>query len=58
MFVNLVNKYGVVPKSAYPEAVGSSSSKTLNWLIRYKLREYAMKVCLSVSINLSSTASL
>jgi len=45
MFVNLVNKYGVVPKSAYPEAVGSSSSKTLNWLIRYKLREYAMKVC-------------
>ena len=33
MFVNLVNKYGVVPKSVYPETKHSSSSGDINHML-------------------------
>ena len=41
MIVNLVNKYGVVPKAAYPESTASSSSREMDGCITEKLREYA-----------------
>ena len=41
MFVNLVLKYGVVPKELYPESVSSSSTRVMNQHITEKLREYA-----------------
>ena len=41
MFVNLVEKYGVVPKSFMPETTSSSSSNPMNTLLVAKLREYA-----------------
>ena len=41
MFVNLVEKYGVVPKSVMPETNGSSDSQPMNVLLIAKLREYA-----------------
>eukprot|EP00753_Platysulcus_tardus_P000027 PLAT10019.1.p2 GENE.PLAT10019.1~~PLAT10019.1.p2 ORF type:complete len:517 (+),score=253.90 PLAT10019.1:30-1580(+) len=41
MLVNLINKYGVVPKSAFPECHSSSASRRLNWVITNKLREFA-----------------
>ncbi len=41
MIVNLVEKYGVVPKSAYPESVSSSASRDMVSTITTKLREYA-----------------
>ena len=41
MFVNLVDKYGVVPKSSMPETVSSSDSDSMNTLLVSKLREYA-----------------
>ena len=41
MFVNLVNKYGLVPKAAYPESATSGASRPLNWIITSKLREFA-----------------
>ena len=41
MFVNLVDKYGVVPKSFMPETVSSSNSDSMNTLLASKLREYA-----------------
>lgn len=41
MFVNLVEKYGVVPKSVMPETHGSSDSRPMNMLLIAKLREYA-----------------
>lgn len=44
MFVNLVRKYGVVPKSAMPETESSSSTGVMNWAITFKLREYAAKL--------------
>ncbi len=41
MFINLVEKYGIVPKSVYPETYNSSNSAMLNRLLTLKLREYA-----------------
>jgi bleomycin hydrolase len=41
MFVNLIEKYGVVPKTAMPESYQSSKSHMMNRLITRKLRENA-----------------
>ena len=41
MFVNLVEKYGVVPKSFMPENKNSNNSEQMNVLLEAKLREYA-----------------
>jgi bleomycin hydrolase len=40
MFVNLVKKYGVVPKEAMPETDSSGSSAVLNAVLTMKLREW------------------
>lgn len=44
MFVNLVDKYGVVPKHVMPETFDSSRSRTMNNLLTVKLREGAAKL--------------
>jgi len=41
MFVNLIQKYGVVPKSAMPETESSGNSRPMNALLVAKLREGA-----------------
>ncbi len=41
MFVNLVKKHGLVPKSFMPETESSSSSMRMNSILRRKLREGA-----------------
>ena len=41
MWVNLINKYGVVPQSAMPETYHTSKSSRMNRMITRKLREYA-----------------
>jgi bleomycin hydrolase len=41
MFVNLVEKYGVVPKTSMPETDSSNNSDPMNTLLAAKLREYA-----------------
>ncbi len=41
MFVNLVEKYGVMPKSAYPESFCSSNSFPMVRYLTEKLREFA-----------------
>ena len=41
MFVNLMEKYGIVPQSVMPESVHSSSSRAMNQIITRKLREFA-----------------
>ncbi|OQX56030.1 MAG: aminopeptidase [Candidatus Cloacimonas sp. 4484_209] len=41
MFINLVEKYGAVPKNVYPETFNSSNSAIINSLLTHKLREYA-----------------
>ncbi|XP_049879120.1 bleomycin hydrolase [Pectinophora gossypiella] len=44
MIVNLVNKYGVVPKKIFPESFSSRRSLHMNALIKTKLREYAKEL--------------
>ena len=44
MFVNLVKKYGVVPKSVMPETYSSSNSRAMNTLLTAKLRECAWEL--------------
>ena len=44
MFVNLIEKYGVVPKSVMPETESSSSTGQMNEHITGKLREYACEL--------------
>ncbi|KAI8351085.1 bleomycin hydrolase [Mortierella sp. GBAus27b] len=41
MLVNLVERYGVVPKSIYPESFSSSNTEKLNRLVSSKLRDHA-----------------
>lgn len=44
MFVNLINKYGVIPKSVMPETDSSGNTGAMNMLITAKLREYACRL--------------
>jgi bleomycin hydrolase len=41
MFVNLVNKYGAVPKTVMPETYHSSNSAIMNQLLTSQLRQWA-----------------
>lgn len=42
MVVNLLENYGLVPQTIYPESTHSSLSGPLNWLLKVKLREHAL----------------
>lgn len=53
MIVNLVNKYGVIPKKCYPESFSSRRSLHMNALIKTKLREYAKELRDLVAANAS-----
>jgi hypothetical protein len=41
MFVNVIKKYGVIPKTFMPETANSNNSDPMNTLFASKLREYA-----------------
>ena len=41
MFVNLIEKYGAVPKDVMPETNHSSKSMAMNYILTHKLREFA-----------------
>ncbi|KAG6820986.1 hypothetical protein H0H93_008615 [Arthromyces matolae] len=42
MIVNLIERYGLVPQSVFPESTHSSLSGPLNTLVKTKLREHAL----------------
>ena len=44
MWVNLINKYGLVPQSEMPESFQSSKSRRMNRMITRKLRENAKQL--------------
>ena len=44
MFVNLVRKHGVVPKTAMPETESSSNSARMNSMLNYQYRQGAKQV--------------
>ena len=41
MFVNLIEKYGLVPQSVMPETNHSSKSHMMNYFLTHKLREFS-----------------
>ena len=53
MWVNLINKYGVVPKSEMPETYQSSRSMRMNRMITRKLREFAKELRDAIKNNIS-----
>ena len=52
MWVNLINKYGVVPKSEMPETYQSSRSMRMNRMITRKLREFAKELRDAIKNNI------
>jgi len=44
MFINLVKKYGLVPKQVMPETESSSNSGQMNGQITLRLREFACRI--------------
>ena len=44
MLVNLVNKYGIIPKTSMNETFSSSHSEELNYLLNNKLRNIAYEI--------------
>ena len=57
MFVNLIKKYGVMPKTFMPETASSNDSDPMNALLSSKLREYA-KVLRDMNGKGASTSEL
>ena len=57
MFVNLIKKYGVMPKTFMPETASSNDSDPMNALLASKLREYA-KVLRDMNGRGASTSEL
>ena len=43
MFVNLVRKYGLLPKDAFPETYQSENTRELNFLVNGAIRDFASK---------------
>lgn len=56
MFVNLIKKYGIVPKEVYPETANSSDTGALEEYMTKKLREYAkdLRTCYKNGKDLKS----
>ena len=44
MVYNLVDKYGLVPQTLYPDSWNAKSSGALNSVVKTKLREFALKL--------------
>ena len=44
MLVNLVNKYGVCPKQAFPENFNATESRSMNWWLTYTLRNFGKEL--------------
>ena len=51
MYVNLVKKYGIVPKASFPETAQSSETQGSNSLCNSALREFASKIFKSWEAN-------
>ena len=41
MFINLMEKYGIVPQSVMPETIHSSASRSMNQIITRTLKKFA-----------------
>ncbi|KAM9005698.1 bleomycin hydrolase isoform X1 [Sarcophilus harrisii] len=44
MLVNIVEKYGVVPKKCFPESHTTEASRRMNDILNHKMREYCIRL--------------
>ncbi|XP_044142745.1 bleomycin hydrolase [Bufo gargarizans] len=44
MLVNLIEKYGVIPKKCFPESHSSEASRRMNDILNHKMREYCLRL--------------
>ncbi|XP_018420980.1 PREDICTED: bleomycin hydrolase [Nanorana parkeri] len=44
MLVNLIEKYGVIPKKCFPESHTSEATRRMNDIINHKMREYCLRL--------------
>ncbi|XP_076041577.1 bleomycin hydrolase [Oratosquilla oratoria] len=44
MLVNLIKRYGVIPKKCFPESFSTESSGRMNTVLKSKLREYTREI--------------
>jgi bleomycin hydrolase len=58
MLVNLVQKYGVVPKSVFPETKCCVASRRMNQFLKNKLRTYACRLRSDFKNDGATTESL
>ena len=51
MFCNIIEKYGVMPKEAFPDTYSCKSDRNneMNKILNFKLREFAQELCEAVS---------
>ncbi|KAI1140761.1 peptidase C1B, bleomycin hydrolase [Hypoxylon sp. FL0543] len=58
MVYNLVDKYGLVPQTLYPDSWNAISSSTINYIVVAKLREYAIVLRDLVNSTTTTAATL
>lgn len=58
MMVNLVEKYGLIPQSLFPDAYNAANSSRLDYIVVNKLREYALLLRKAKTTEGASVASL
>lgn len=44
MLVNLIEKYGVIPKKCFPESHTSEATRRMNDVLNHKMREYCLRL--------------
>ncbi|XP_066455685.1 bleomycin hydrolase [Eleutherodactylus coqui] len=44
MLVNLIGKYGVIPKKCFPESHTSEATRRMNDILNHKMREYCLRL--------------
>lgn len=58
MFINVVEKYGMVPHELFPDAYSATASRTLNFLLKTKLREFAQQLRVAKKTDASQLPQL
>lgn len=58
MMVNLVEKYGLIPKSLFPDSFSAANSSRLDYIVVNKLREFALLLRKAKNTEGASVASL
>lgn len=58
MVVNVISKYGLIPKKCFPESFSCESSTRLNSLLKSKLREFSKELRLLVETGQETQSAI